>query len=481
MENIKNFLNKILPIVSIGIFIVWTLSLIFFSQIHPGEDVAHAWTIAANTNVLQLIDLMKVEGHFLIWYLCIMPFAKFPNLYPYAMSVINWIFCLSAIIYMWKKAPFHNFIKVCITFSVPFLQIYAIYPRCYSIGILFLFLAAGLYKDRIEKPFKYLICLILAANTSFVACIPAGIMGILFIYDIIEHYIKKPESINHKLNIFILLMIIFNLTLFYFQFWGVSIPDYETARKTIIAPYIKAYYGNIGGLFLTEKIRMILLWIGTIIFPIMFWKNKKVFIFFVCSEIITLLFFTFVYGARIYHTCFLFVFAILAFWMFKSVDNTKDKFEWKSIIFGILAFNMLFINIRHLDSPFQMAIKPILEDNELMSGKIYSNVPPITLSVLLPHIAKKGQTIYDMEGRDLSSYEGLKLYFTKGAKTMEPDSFAKNINSNYNNFILLNGSFKDNYILGKKYRFEIEYYKTIKDNFFNKYINIYKIKNLREI
>ena len=152
MESNKSFwikfseiFNKILPFLAMGIFCYITFKNGVLTDRICWEDESHFWTIVKHTNLFQLIDLMKVEGHFLLWYLCVMPFAKLDLWYPYPMLFLNWLFAVLALTVMWYKAPFNNLIKLCITFSAPFLSIYSISARCYSIGFLFLFLAMAVY------------------------------------------------------------------------------------------------------------------------------------------------------------------------------------------------------------------------------------------------------------------------------------------------------------------------------------------------
>lgn len=172
--------NKVF-IISIVIWVCVTLFRMF-NHI-PWLDEAHAWTIAQELNLTEIIKLMKVEGHTLIWYLMLMPFAKLNFGYPYIMQMLNWIFCFGAIILLWKKSPFSDLMKVLITFSFPFFTVYPILARCYSIGIFLLFLLTILYKDKLKHPIIYSILLVLCANTSVMALFGATAFGILFLYD----------------------------------------------------------------------------------------------------------------------------------------------------------------------------------------------------------------------------------------------------------------------------------------------------------
>ena len=217
---------------------------------------------------------MNVEGHFLIWYLCIMPFAKFPNLYPWAMDIVNWGFCFASLVILWKKAPFNNFIKLCITFSVPFLQIYSVYPRCYSIGILFLFIAMGMYKKRMENPYRYIILLALAANTNVLALFAAAVLGMLFVLENISQgkYLSKEGK---KLAIFTVLIILFHLVLFFFQFHNTTTPDYEVQELFKARGALLSYFGQTDRLMLGGYLKIVLLWVGTILFPIILGSHSS--------------------------------------------------------------------------------------------------------------------------------------------------------------------------------------------------------------
>lgn len=48
----------------INFFLVYAIINKRFVERICWEDESHAWTIARNTNLIQLIELMKVEGHF---------------------------------------------------------------------------------------------------------------------------------------------------------------------------------------------------------------------------------------------------------------------------------------------------------------------------------------------------------------------------------------------------------------------------------
>ena len=121
----------------------------------PWFDESHAWMLAKWLNWDNWLDIIRAEGHPIIWFLLLKPFTIFDSFYPYPMLILNYLFCLSALCVMWKKAPFSSILKFIITFSSLFLYYYPIIARNYSIGILGLFLLSAFYKEQLKKPVLY--------------------------------------------------------------------------------------------------------------------------------------------------------------------------------------------------------------------------------------------------------------------------------------------------------------------------------------
>lgn len=162
LKNSKLFITVIL------IYIIVTVLRLIFHQ--PWYDEAHAWTVAEQLNLKEIIDLMRIEGHTFIWYLLIMPFAKANLWYPWPMMIINYIFALASVIFMWKRAPFNNFTKTVVTFSFPFFALFPVNARCYAIGVIMLFLLTDLFNKKLKHPLIFALLVSLCANTS-VKCI----------------------------------------------------------------------------------------------------------------------------------------------------------------------------------------------------------------------------------------------------------------------------------------------------------------------
>ncbi len=194
------------------VFIIFIL-ITFSPMIHhiPHVDEAFAWCRAKEINIFNFANILQKEGHPIIWYLLLMPFAKNNIAYPYPMLLINYFFILASIFVLWTKSPFDNIIKAIITFSFFVISYLAIVARCYSVGILGLFLLASLHKNSLKHPILYSFILGLTANTSAMATIGASAFSFIFLFDIFKN-IKSMKikdiilSLTTLFSFFIFLM-----------------------------------------------------------------------------------------------------------------------------------------------------------------------------------------------------------------------------------------------------------------------------------
>lgn len=192
--------NKINILVT-AIYAVVTLTMIFFHE--QWRDEAQQWLIVKDLNFFGVINQMKYEGHFLPWYLILMPFAKLG--FPFV--TINIISCLFMTVSVWlilTKAPFNNVTKYLIVFSSPFLYFYSVISRVYCLIPLAEILIAITYKERLNKPYRYILSLVFLANTHIVMMGQVGILIIEYILKLIIE--KKKQNISIKKNVFALLI-----------------------------------------------------------------------------------------------------------------------------------------------------------------------------------------------------------------------------------------------------------------------------------
>ena len=159
-----------------------TFSLLFFHE--NWRDEAQAWLIARDCTIPELIDEMKYEGHFLVWYLILMPFAKAG--FPYfTTNIISWFITCTAVWLLLRKAPFSFDIKLLLIFTFPLLYLYPVISRCYCLIPLAVVLMSIFYKDQKEKPLRYFLSVVLLLNTHVIM---AGMVAVVSIDYFVELY-----------------------------------------------------------------------------------------------------------------------------------------------------------------------------------------------------------------------------------------------------------------------------------------------------
>ncbi len=307
------------------VFFIWgCITLLRIFNHIPWCDEAHAWTIAEELNIIDIFKLMHQEGHLFIWYLCLLLFAKFNVLYPYSMQIINWIFCASALIILWLKSPFNNWIKSFITFSFPFLFTYSVIARCYSIGILFLFLLTIHFKDKVKRPLLYSVLLIITANTSVMALFGATAFGVLFLYDFIK---SKPEkTLILKTSIILLLGAVTVLL----QIGGAG----QEGGYHLSTNFLNNWLFYAGFAFLACFLFLI--------------RSQLRIVFFVISTTSLLAYcFMFVYQGHFIHHFFYYIYFIIASWLYFDLSDNNNKSKlltcFVAIISCFLCFYPLFM------------------------------------------------------------------------------------------------------------------------------------------
>lgn len=415
-------------------FIFITLKATFFSGRGCWEDEAHFWTIIQNVTIPELFRLMKVEGHMLLWYLVVMPFAKLNFPYPYPMQILNWLFCVGALAIMWKKADFNPLIKAMIVLSPVFMGLYAVHARCYSIGVFFLFGACALYKKRLNYPYIYFLILWLAANTSVQGLIGATALGLVFLFDLIKD--AKIDKTKLKIPVIITALTALTGLMFYFQLIGAATPDYEIASKDLNKSenFILMFWGIIP---ITKALfyKIIGLRIAAFAFLGIFATKPRALFVYAFPMLISSYFFATAYYPRYWHLAFFFIYLIIACWIF-AIENKNEKIN-KIFITVFYTFLFCFLTVKiQPPAEFDVLSPTFIKNSEFKNAKTFSNIDPITLSVILPKINPNGIYIYDLHGRKLNSYEGLNVIFNKEAKNYVPQDLKNNIDLTKRNFLI---------------------------------------------
>ncbi len=340
---IKEFADDIFHGRNFGIL----LFLIFFYAIFNlptfyeyNLDEIHSWNLTQNFNLIDIARLMRYEGHTVIWYYILKPFTYFDIFYPWIMKWLNLAFLFAGCLILWKKAPFHPFIKTLIILSAPIINIYSVIARCYTLGIMFIFLLAALYKDRLKYPIIYAFLIFITANTSLMACVGAFAFGILFFKDLVVNYAKNKT--DKKSLIYVILIAVLTLITLYIQWHNPIMPHHSSALDPLI--HIRGTLDIISplGRYITLDC------IAILTMSVFLYFKRNALCFFIITEFILLGIFFFMYAGWAYHHFFLFIYFIAAYWIAKSSNEFWEIpiSKWTFIISLILFLSLSHAKIK---------------------------------------------------------------------------------------------------------------------------------------
>ena len=172
----------------------------------PHVDETQNYMVSYFINIHNFSYIISLHGHPIIWYLILKPFSMSNFGYPYTLLIINYIFILLAIIFFWNKTKLDLFIKIIITFSYMMINYFSVVARCYTIGILLLFIIAYLYREQLKKTILYALLLGLTANTSAMAAITVVGLSLIFLFKLLINHKNVPI---YKIFLSLLILILF--------------------------------------------------------------------------------------------------------------------------------------------------------------------------------------------------------------------------------------------------------------------------------
>lgn len=174
-------------------FIFYAVGLIILACHHePWGDELQPWLISRDLDVWGIINQVKYEGQFALWYLLLHPFAA-SGCSVAALPLISAILSIFAAWLLLFKSPFKSLTKYTILLSYPCLYAFPIISRCYALIPPLMFLIAYLYPKRLEKTILYCFIVGLLAHTH---AYMEGVVGILFLtllYDVVAQSRKTAN------------------------------------------------------------------------------------------------------------------------------------------------------------------------------------------------------------------------------------------------------------------------------------------------
>ncbi len=217
-------------IVTILFVIYLTVNAILLVGHELWRDEANVWLLARDTTVGQLITEMKYQGHPCLWYLLVMPFAKFGLPFK-TISVLS--FCVMAVaagLFVYR-APFSRLTKMICLLSPIFSYYYPVVARNYCLIALLLVLLACLYEKRNENSIWYGLLLGFLVQADTIAIVPAGIISFMWLCECIGKSVKEKSKQPLLVGIKGLWIPLVSLFFWIVQFYQVSdSPEYGMRR-----------------------------------------------------------------------------------------------------------------------------------------------------------------------------------------------------------------------------------------------------------
>lgn len=151
-------------------------------------DEAHHWLLARDSSsISDLYSNTRSEGHPLLWNLLLYGITRCTS-NPFWMQLLHVVISTSFVLVFLKNAPFNWVFKTLFIFGYFIIFEYTMISRNYSLGILFLFLACSVFKDRNTKFILLCVYLALASNTHLLFSVVAFA---LFLTLLVEQFQNK--------------------------------------------------------------------------------------------------------------------------------------------------------------------------------------------------------------------------------------------------------------------------------------------------
>ena len=179
-------------------FLLINLFLIFVHE--PWRDEVHAWLMAKNMSIPELISFSAYEGHPVLWHIILIPFAR--NGFPiWCINIISFILVGISAFFFLFYTRINSIIKILFLYTVPFVYAYSVISRNYCIILLCVVLISILYKKRYEYPFLFSLPIFFLVFSHVLAWgFVAGVTITFHIYEIFLFLLKKSNLPKNKIR-----------------------------------------------------------------------------------------------------------------------------------------------------------------------------------------------------------------------------------------------------------------------------------------
>ncbi len=169
----------------IAVMLVYIAAHFGMAIVHePFFDEAEAWQIAKCVSLKTLLlETTHYEGHPPLWHLILMPLAKAGAPYELSLTLVSLVFAGGAVFLILRYAPFPRIVRLLLPFTYFYFYQYGVISRVYCVMVLEFVLLSIFYKDRNEKPGRYVSVLMLLCITSAYGIVIAGGLALVWLWE----------------------------------------------------------------------------------------------------------------------------------------------------------------------------------------------------------------------------------------------------------------------------------------------------------
>lgn len=214
----------------------FTISLLGILHHELWLDEAHHWLLALDSNSFsELFYNMRHEGHPMLWNILLFLLTRITD-NPFGMQLLHIVLSTLTVSIFLRKSPFSILFKVLFVFGYFMLFEYNLISRNYILGLLFLFLALGLYRQRKEKFLLYAFWLVLAANIHLMFTVVSLALLLLFTIENKKNLLRYTSGyLVFAAGLFLLVVQLFPAIDSIFLNRTQDIPLYERFTKGFIS------------------------------------------------------------------------------------------------------------------------------------------------------------------------------------------------------------------------------------------------------
>ncbi len=201
--------NKKAIILTLIFLSIWLALVIYTETQHEfWRDEVRAFSLVQEIqSPLDFYNLLKYEGHPLLWYVLLFIGKSFVNT-PLWLPILGVSIAFVAISLFMFYAPFPLWTRLLFIFSAISLYEYSVMARNYGISMLMLFIIAIVYKHRFTHPYRLAAALFFLANTNVHSLIFVGLICLVWVWDFLRT--QRPLSFKNQLvSLYLPLFVVF--------------------------------------------------------------------------------------------------------------------------------------------------------------------------------------------------------------------------------------------------------------------------------